>query len=504
MSDSAGLAAPGADPTVLEVQVLATDEYYHDAGNNNLGFVTRLYDDVLRHDPTPVEVATALSVLAGGGDARTQLVQNVVFSPEARAIRVDQAFHALLKTYPSGTDLALWVNRLSGPGTPGLSTNVMVEEIAASATYYKLVGGTAGSFMLNLHQDLVNAPPSQAELTADSALMAQIQAGSQAARLTAAENVVSGAEFRLDEVTSFFANYMHPTCRELQAQQCFSTIATPTASQLADGLSSLASGTTEENIIAGVLSSPQYYQNHGSTQAGLIRGVYQDLIGRAPTNTELSAALAGYTNDAIGHLDFAQAMVTSLVYQDLAVSLDYQQLLLRAALTSEVDVGQGILGGSVKSLQTPDELLIEEIAQTQEFYSDDGGTDAGFVARTIATLLMRNGTAAEENTFLKLPLPHDFSWQGEVAQTILNSDEYRTDFINGVYAKFLTYSDCVQTTPIAGDSGNAFLKSVPGGWFGLGLFLGVLVMGAGAVGFFMLERRRFARIYPNEVPRPHD
>ena len=412
MSDSAGLAAPGADPTVLEVQVLATDEYYRDAGNNNLGFVTRLYDDVLRHDPTPVEVATALSVLTGGGDARTQLVQDVVFSPEARAIRIDQAFHALLKTYPSSSDLALWVNRLSGPGTPGLSTNVMVEEIAASAAYYKLVGSTAGSFMLNLYQDLLNAPPSQGELTADAALMAQIQAGSQAARLTAAENVVSGAEFRLDEVTSFFANYMHPTCRELQAQQCLSTIATPTASQLADALASLSSGTTEENIIAGVLSSDQYYQNHGSTQAGLIRGIYQDLIGRAPTNTELSTALAGYTNDTIGHLDFAQAMVTSLVYQDLAVSLDYQQLLLRAALTSEVDVGQGILSGSVKSLQTPDELLIEEIAQTSEFYSDDGGTDAGFVARTIATLLMRNGNATEENTFLKLPLPHDFSWQG--------------------------------------------------------------------------------------------
>src|SRR4029077_14594519 len=97
-----------------------------------------------------------------------------------------------------------------------------------------------------------------------------------------------------------------------------------------------------------------------------------------------------------------------------------QQLLLRAALTSEADAGQGILGGSVKSLQTPDEYLIEQIAETPEFYADDGGTDSGFVARTIATLLMRNGDATEENAFLKLPLPHDASWQGAVAQTILN------------------------------------------------------------------------------------
>ena len=46
-----------------------------------------------------------------------------------------------------------------------------------------------------------------------------------------------------------------------------------------------------------MLSSPQYYQDHGSTQIGLIKGAYQDLLGRAPTNAELSAALAAYTND---------------------------------------------------------------------------------------------------------------------------------------------------------------------------------------------------------------
>ncbi|MHB8488352.1 MAG: hypothetical protein ACYDCS_03535 [Candidatus Dormibacteria bacterium] len=499
-ADTAQLATPGADPTALEVQILASGEYYRDAGNNNLGFVTRVYDDVLRHDPTPVEVATALNLLSGSGDARTSLVQEVVFSPEARAIRVDQAFHALLKTYPSSTDLALWVNRLSGPDSNGFSSNTMVEEIAASATYYKLVGSTASSFMLQLYQDLLNAPPTQDELTASAALMAQIQAGSQTARLTAAEAVVSGAEFRTDEVTSFFANYMHPTCRELQAQECFSTIAAPSPSQLSDALTSLTGGSTEEDILAGVLSSDQYYQNHGSTQTGLIKGVYQDLIGRAPTNAELSAALATYTNDTIGHLNFAQAMVTSLTYQDLQVSLDYQQLLVRGALTSEVDAGQGILGGSVKSLQPPDELLIETIAATPEFYADAGGTDSGFVARTIATLLMRSGNATEENAFLQLPLPHDATWQAAVAESIVNGDEYRTAFVDGVYAKFLTYSVCAQTTVPPADPSSAFPKGVPGGWFGVGIFVGVLILGAGGLGFLILERRRFTRVYPDEVP----
>jgi hypothetical protein len=487
----------------VEIQLLASAEYYRDAGSNDLGFVTRLYDDVLRHDPTPVEVATALALplVTGAGDAnRLQLVQTVVLSPEARAIRVDQAFHALLKTYPSNTDLALWVNRLSGPGTTGLSGNAMVEEIAGSAEYYKLVGGTASSFMTQLYQDLLNGPPSSDQLTADAALMAQIQAGSAAARLTAAVNVVSGPAFRVDEVTSFFANYMHRTCQQLRAQECVSTIATPTAAQLSAAMTALANGTTEEGIIAGVLSSPQYYQNHGSTETGLIEGVYQDLIGRAPTQAELQAALNKYTNDAPGHLNFAQDMVGSVIYQDLLVSLDYQQLLLRAPFTTENDAGQGILGGAIKSLQTPDELLIETIVGTAEFYADEGGTDSRFVVHLIPTLLMRAGNETEETGYLNLQ-PHGAVWQEAVAQKLVNGPEYQTDFVNGVYAKFLTYSVCpVLSSTTPGDPGGGFLKSFPGGWFGLGVVIAVLIVAAGAGVYFALERRRFARIYPAEVP----
>jgi hypothetical protein len=502
-ADTAQVAGAGADPTALEIQLLSSTEYYQDAGNNTLGFVTRLYDDVLRHDPTEIEVATALTVLNTGGDtARNQLVQDVVLSPEARAIRVDQAFHALLKSYPNAGELALWVNRLSAPGAKGLSGNSMVEEIAASANYYTLVGGTASDFMTNLYEDLLNRQPTSTDIPANKALIAEIQAGSAAARLTMAENVVAGSEFRADEVTSFFANYMHPTCRQLQAQECTSGVATPTASELSTDLTLLQSGTSEEGIIATVLSSPQYYQDQGSTQTGLINGVYQDLLGRAPTNAELSAALATYTNDQNGHLSFAQAMLSSLTYQDLLVSLDYQQLLLRAPLPSEQDAGQGILNGNFKSLQTPDEVLIESIVATAEYYADTGGTDSRFVVHSISSLLMRPGLEAQEIQLLDLPQPHDAAWQAAVAETLVSGPEYRTDFIDGVYAKFLTYSVCeVATSDPSG--GSSFLKRVPGGWFGLGIFVGVVIMGVGAAAFFVLERRRFTRMYPDEVTHHH-
>jgi hypothetical protein len=89
-----------------------------------------------------------------------------------------------------------------------------------------------------------------------------------------------------------------------------------------------------------------------------------------------------------------------------------------------------------------------------------------------------------------------------VAQSLVDSPEYRADFVRGVYAKFLTYSVCATAPAVAGDpGGTGFFNRLPGGWFGLGIFVGVLLMGAAGAVFFTLERRRFSRLYPNEVPR---
>ena len=495
----------GSDPTAIQIAVLSSAEYYKDTGGNSMDFVNRLYDDVLRHDPTPVEVSIALGMVTDSGQAgRTELAQDVVLSPEARAIRVDQAFHTLLATYPSGADLAVWVNRLAGVGVTGISANTMIEQIAATPAYYALVGSTGLSFVTKLDETLLSRSPTAGELTTDTASIAAINAGSAAARLAVAEKIVSSTEFLTLQVISIFANYVHPTCKALMAQECTTGVGTPTSSELAAALTALAGTSTEEQVIAGVLGSAQYYANHGSTQVGLVKAVYSDLLGRAPTEAELSAALQKYPNDPLGRAEFAQAMTAAPVYRDLVVSLFYQQLLLRAPLPSETLAGEGVLNGDVPSLQTPDQTLIEQLVATPEYLADTGGTPTDFILRTIDILLLQAPLTAEAQQYLSEPLPHDATWQSRVAESVIDSTSYQTNFVRGIYAKFLTYTDCATTTAIVATPGDAgFLKQVPGGWFGLGVLVGVLLMGAGAALFFTLERRRFARIYPDEVPRHH-
>jgi hypothetical protein len=167
-------------------------------------------------------------------------------------------------------------------------------------------------------------------------------------------------------------------------------------------------------------------------------------------------------------------------------------------------LGEGVLGGDVPSLQTPDQTLVEQLVATPEYLADTGGTPTDFILRTIDILLLQAPLTAEAQQYLNEPPPHDATWQSGVARSVIDSTAYQTDFVRGIYAKFLTYTDCAKPTasvPTPGDTG--FLKRVPGGWFGLGVVAGVLLVGAGVVLFFTLERRRFARIYPDEVPRPH-
>jgi hypothetical protein len=380
----------------------------------------------------------------------------------------------------------------------------MIEQLATLPAYFVLAGSTGLGFVTKLDETLLSRAPTAAELTADTALIAQINARSAAARLAVAEKLVSSTEFLTLQVISIYANYVHPTCKALMAQECTTGVGAPTSSELAAAVTALAGTSTEEQVIAAVLGSPQYYANHGSTQAGLVKAVYQDLLGRAPTDAELSAALQKYPNDPLGHTEFAESMTAAPIYRDLVVSLFYQQLLLRAPLPSETVVGEGVLNGDIPSLQTPDETLIEQIVATPEYLADTGGTPTDFILRTIDILLLQAPLTAEAQQYLNEPLPHGAAWQSRVAESVIDNTAYQSNFVRGVYAKFLTYTDCAKTTAIVATPGDTgFLKQVPGGWLGLGALVGVLLMGGGAALFFTLERRRFARIYPDEVPRHH-
>ena len=71
------------------------------------------------------------------------------------------------------------------------------------------------------------------------------------------------------------------------------------ASGLAGGLAALNQGETWQQAEASLLSSAEYQQlvanQFGDPNNGLVRGLYRDLLGRTPAQSELDQWLAALT-----------------------------------------------------------------------------------------------------------------------------------------------------------------------------------------------------------------
>ena len=88
----------------------------------------------------------------------------------------------------------------------------------------------------------------------------------------AALDVLHSVEYRTLLIQGFYNTFLHRT-------------ATPT--ELATFLAMLAGGATDEDVMAAILGSQEYYANRGGgTNAGFITALYQDLLGRSPSSAE--------------------------------------------------------------------------------------------------------------------------------------------------------------------------------------------------------------------------
>ena len=123
---------------------------------------------------------------------------------------------------------------------------------------------------------------------------------------------------------------------------------------LQNATNALQSGASYDQIVASLLGSQEYFANHGSTNAGFIQGLYQDLLDRSPNSSEVAGWLALLNSSAsrtsiaeafVNSGEFGTTMATSNYWQDrLAndnfnyVASLYQNLLDRTGSQSEVQV----------------------------------------------------------------------------------------------------------------------------------------------------------------------
>jgi hypothetical protein len=135
-----------------------------------------------------------------------------------------------------------------------------------------------------------------------------------------ANALTHSAEYYSDIVTAVYQNYLGRS---------------PQASEVAAWVGLMQQGLSDERLEAGFIGSPEYIANHGGPGAGWVKGMYQNLLGRTPLQSEVNAWVraleAGASPTQIAY-DFA----ASAEREGQRITADYQKYLGRAPSPTEV------------------------------------------------------------------------------------------------------------------------------------------------------------------------
>jgi hypothetical protein len=110
---------------------------------------------------------------------------------------------------------------------------------------------------------------------------------------------------------------------------------TPGAQELAGWVNALQHGMSDEQLEAGFVSSPEYVQSHGGPGAEWVRGLYQDLLGRAGSQAEVNGWVQAL-RQKMSTAAVADSFAGGVERESDRVQADYQTVLHRAATPAEV------------------------------------------------------------------------------------------------------------------------------------------------------------------------
>jgi hypothetical protein len=150
-------------------------------------------------------------------------------------------------------------------------------------------------------------------------------------------------------------------------------------------------GLTDEQLEAGFIGSPEYIQNHGGSGAGWVTGMYQDLLGRTPSQAEVNAWVKALAS-GMSAVQVAHCFAASAEREGQRVQSDYQTFLGRAASPTEVAAWVS----AFENGYTNEDVIAGFVGSPEYFDTRGGGTITGWVDSAIQDVFQRAATPAEE------------------------------------------------------------------------------------------------------------
>ena len=100
-----------------------------------------------------------------------------------------------------------------------------------------------------------------------------------------------------------------------------------------------------DQVLVGILSSPEYFARHGNTRTGYVDALFSDLLGREGK----AAGIASWVSSGLDRQRLAYSFLHSHEYVDGLVNSDYQAYLHRNAEEGAVTYWQSYMdqGGTM-------------------------------------------------------------------------------------------------------------------------------------------------------------
>ena len=268
-------------------------------------------------------------------------------SAEYQASLVGQWYQAYLGRSPSSGELSYWVGSLQAGTTDaqvqaGLlsSAEFLAGHAMPAATPAPTTTTTTGTpatlnLVGGLYQNVLGRPAGATELATYTPLINQGLTDSQAVSL-----VVNSAGAQSYLIKQDYQQYLNR-----QAD----------SAGLSGWLALLNAGAEPSDVLAGILTSPEFVNDNGGTPTTYIQGLYQDLLHRTASSAEISQW------GGSSAITIVRAMLGSAEYQGILVNQYYQAYLGRAATSSE-------LAGWVASLQagmTQEQFAIDLLSSAE-------------------------------------------------------------------------------------------------------------------------------------------
>jgi hypothetical protein len=191
-----------------------------------------------------------------------------------------------------------------------------------------------------------------------------------------ASAITHSAEYYTDFVTHAYQAYLGRS---------------PEAAGLAGWVAAMQNGLSDEWLEAGFIGSTEYINNHGGPGAGWVTGMYQDLLGRTPSQAEVDGWVYAL-NHGVSPQQVAYGFAASVEREGIRVRDDYFTYLGRTPSQAEVD-------GWVYAFEhgVSNEDVMAGFVGSREYYLDHGGTVGQWLSSAYQSVLGRRPSSDEMN-----------------------------------------------------------------------------------------------------------